>query len=73
MFSRRLLLLNLILILTGCNSPDTPRLGKLSIGMVSYGESDRIIERYSKLIEYLGARLKMITALEPIYNASAEH
>ncbi|AOY81421.1 PhnD/SsuA/transferrin family substrate-binding protein [Moorena producens JHB] len=68
MFSRRLFLLNLIWIFTACNSPDTPMLGKLSIGIVSYGESDRFIEPYSKLIEYLGARLKMIIELEPIYN-----
>ncbi|MGK7872597.1 MAG: phosphate/phosphite/phosphonate ABC transporter substrate-binding protein [Xenococcaceae cyanobacterium] len=36
--------------------------------MVSFGESDRSIEQYSALKEYLGAELNSIIELEPTYN-----
>lgn len=68
MFSRRLFLLQLLLMLTACKTAEIPKLGKLSIGLVSYGDSDRSIEQYSALTNYLGAELKTIIELEPVYN-----
>lgn len=68
MFSRRLFLLKLLLLVTACATAETPKLRELSIGLVSYDEGYRSIERYSALTDYLGAKLKTIIELEPVYN-----
>lgn len=68
MFSRRLFLWQILFLLTACKAAETSKLGKLSIGAVSYGEGDRSIEQYSPLVDYLQAQLKTIIELEPAYN-----
>lgn len=68
MVSRRLFLLNLVLLLTACKTEGTSKLGKLTIGVVSYGEGKKSIEQYSALTNYLSAQLKTIIELEPAYN-----
>ncbi|AFZ20123.1 ABC-type phosphate/phosphonate transport system, periplasmic component [Allocoleopsis franciscana PCC 7113] len=68
MFSRRLFLWQIVLLLTACKTAETSKLGKLSMGVVSYGEDDRSIEQYSPLVDYLQAQLKTIIELEPAYN-----
>lgn len=68
MFSRRLFLWQILFLLTACKTAETSKLGKLSIGVVSYGEGNRSIEQYSPLVDYLQAQLKMIIELEPAYN-----
>lgn len=68
MFSRRLFLWQILFLLTACKTAETSKLGKLSIGAVSYGEDDRSIEQYSPLVDYLEAQLKTIIELEPAYN-----
>lgn len=68
MFSRRLFLLKLLFLLTACATSETPRQGKLSIGVVSYDEGTRSLERYSVLNDYLAAKLKTFLELEPVYN-----
>lgn len=65
--SRRLFLLSLILILGGCPT-SSPTPGKISIGVVSFGESDRSLEKYNELRNYLGSQLKSLIELEPTYN-----
>lgn len=68
MFPRRLFLLQLLLFLAACKSAGTPKLGKLTIGVVSYGESDHSVEQYSALSDYLASQLKTIIELEPTLN-----
>jgi phosphonate transport system substrate-binding protein len=66
MFLKRFFLLS-VLFLVGCQS-EAPPPGKLSIGVVSYGESDRSVEQYSELKNYLGSELNSIIELEPTFN-----
>lgn len=68
MVSRRLFLLNLLLLLTACKTEETPKVGKLTLGVVSYGEGKKSIEKYSALTNYLSTQLKTIIELEPVYN-----
>jgi phosphonate transport system substrate-binding protein len=68
MFSRRLFLLQLLFLLSACKTEETSKLGKMTIGVVSYGEGDRAIEQYSALVDYLEAQLKTIIELEPTFN-----
>lgn len=68
MFPRRFFLLNILFLVTACATAETPNLRELSIGLVSYDEGYRSIERYSALTDYLGAKLKTIIELEPVYN-----
>ena len=68
MFSRRLFLWQLLVLLTACKTTETSKLEKLTIGVVSYGGGDQSIEQYSPLVQYLEAKLKMIIELEPAYN-----
>ena len=68
MLSRRLFLLKLLFLLTACKTVERPKLGKLTLGVVSYGEGDRSIQQYSVLTDYLAAELKTIVELEPAFN-----
>jgi len=67
MLAKRFLFLSVLLLLIGCNSK-TPSSGKLSVGVVSLGETERSVEQYSKLKDYLGSELKTLIELEPTYN-----
>jgi phosphonate transport system substrate-binding protein len=66
--SRRLFLLQLIFLLTACKTAEIRRSGKLSLGVVSYGEGEQLIQKYSPLTDYLAAELKTIIEIEPVYN-----
>lgn len=68
MFSRRLFLLQVLVLLTACNTAEIPKQKKLTIGVVSYGEGKQSIEQYSALTDYLAAQLKTFIELEPVYN-----
>ncbi|NEP02542.1 MAG: phosphate/phosphite/phosphonate ABC transporter substrate-binding protein [Symploca sp. SIO2E9] len=68
MLSRRLFLLQLLFLLTACRAAEPEFIGRLSIGVVSYGEGNRAIERFSALRDYLAAQLKAVVDLEPAYN-----
>jgi phosphonate transport system substrate-binding protein len=52
---------------TGCGSVNTPP-NRLSIGVVSYEESDVSLERFDELKTYIGQQLKSVIELEPAYN-----
>lgn len=67
MFSRRFFFVSVLLLLSGCSPASSPP-GKISIGVVSYGESERSVGQYGKLQEYLGNELKSLVELEPTYN-----
>lgn len=68
MFSRRLFLWQILLFLVACQPTGTDKLGKLTLGLVSYSEDERSIEQYSALIDYLSAQLKTIIEFEPTFN-----
>ncbi|HEY9668453.1 MAG TPA: hypothetical protein V6C91_16710, partial [Coleofasciculaceae cyanobacterium] len=68
MFSRRIFLLQLLVLLTACKSTGTSELGKLTLGVVSYGEGNRSTEQYSAFSDYLASQLKTIIELEPAFN-----
>ncbi|GAB4377758.1 MAG: PhnD/SsuA/transferrin family substrate-binding protein [Elainellaceae cyanobacterium] len=66
-FAQVLLLIGLLL--TGCNSDsEVTGLNELTIGVVSYDEGSRSVERYERLQEYLAEQTKSIVQLEPAYN-----
>ncbi|MGH2412892.1 MAG: phosphate/phosphite/phosphonate ABC transporter substrate-binding protein [Brasilonema sp.] len=67
MFSRRFFLVLVLFGLSGCSPASSPP-GKISIGVVSYGESDRSVEQYAELQNYLGEELNSLVELEPTYN-----
>lgn len=67
MFLKRFFLLSFLVFMMGCQA-DAPPPGRLSIGVVSFGESDRSVEQYSKLKNYLGSELNSLVELEPTYN-----
>lgn len=67
MLTRRFFLVAIFFILGGCQSASSPP-GRLSIGVVSFGESERSIEQYDQLKNYLGQELKSLIELEPTYN-----
>ncbi len=66
--SRRLFLSHIIFLLTACKTGEIRRSGKLSIGVVSYGEGEQLSQKYSPLTDYLAAQLKTIIEFEPVYN-----
>lgn len=63
-----------ILLLSGmvgvsCNSePELSNLHELTIGVVSYDEGNRSLERYERLQEYLAEQTQAIVEIEPAYN-----
>jgi phosphonate transport system substrate-binding protein len=70
MLTRRTLLTQSLVFLGGCvfaqQTPDP--LGRLSIGVVAYGEGVLSLDQYQRFVEYLEKRLKTIVELEPAYN-----
>ena len=63
--------ISIILILcttTACNQVEEEITKKLVVGVVGYGESNRSLEQYAQLQDYLSIELKSIVELEPAYN-----
>ena len=68
MLSRHFFLVSLFsILLWGCQPANAPP-SKLSIGVVSLEASDRSIDDYTKLKDYLSGQLNSIVELEPTYN-----
>jgi len=67
-FSRRLFLLQMLL-LSACEVKSTPsQEGELIVGVVSYGEEEQMINRYASFNRYLSEKTGLITKLEPTFN-----
>lgn len=67
-YSRRLLLLHLLLI-TACGVQSTPTQGEeLIVGMVSYDAGAEAIDRYTNFNNYLGEKTGAVVRLEPTFN-----
>jgi phosphonate transport system substrate-binding protein len=67
MLSRRLLLFNLVYLITACKAAERQRLGKLTVGAVSY-EDNQSTQQYSSFTNYLAGALKTLVELEPTFN-----
>ncbi|MBR8833604.1 MAG: PhnD/SsuA/transferrin family substrate-binding protein [Stigonema ocellatum SAG 48.90 = DSM 106950] len=67
--SRRLFILQILLLLTACAS-DKSSNGQLElvIGVISYEEGKQAIERFAPLRKYLGDKLGALIQLEPTFN-----
>lgn len=68
MLSRRLLLLQILLILASCAKETRTQRGKIIIGLVSYGEGIRSVDQFAPFSNYLATQLKTLIELEPAYN-----
>jgi len=68
MLSRRLFLAQTLLFLTSCATEQPPPEGKLVIGLVSYGEGVRSIEKFTNFKNYLESQIKRVIEVEPAYN-----
>jgi phosphonate transport system substrate-binding protein len=68
MLLRRLLLVLFLLLMTGCVAEQPTRIGKLTVGIVSYDQAARSIGQYERFRDYLAAQTKAIVELEPAYN-----
>jgi phosphonate transport system substrate-binding protein len=68
MLSRRLLLGQLLLLMIGCTAEKSTLRGKLTIGVVSYGEGIRSVEQLTPFSNYLAAQTKTLIELEPAFN-----
>jgi phosphonate transport system substrate-binding protein len=74
MFLRRLLFAKLLVLVgfwgVSCNSESEVSSGftELTVGVVSYDEGERSVERYEPLQQYLAEQTKAIVQLEPAYN-----
>lgn len=67
MLSRRLFLVIVFLILGGCRSV-TPVQEQLTIGVVSFGQSQRSVDQYTDFKTYIEQQLQSLVELEPTYN-----
>lgn len=68
MISRRLFLLELLLLLASCQSKTPSVSGKLIIGLVSYEEEISSIDRLENFKSYLSGQLNKIIEIEPVLN-----
>lgn len=67
MLTRRLLLFNLLYLITACKTAEKQTLGKFIVGAVTY-EDNQSNQRYSIFTDYLAATFKTIVELEPTFN-----
>jgi phosphonate transport system substrate-binding protein len=68
MRSRRLLLTQLLWLLAACTPEKTKTPDKLTIGVVSYGEGTKSIDRYAQFRDHLASQVGAIIELEPALN-----
>ena len=68
MFLRRFFWLLILFTIVGCDRTTETIPNKLTIGVVSYEQSDRSLEKYSELKNYLAIELKSLIEVEPAYN-----
>lgn len=67
MLSRRLLLFNLLYLITACKTAEKRTVGNLIMGAVVY-ENAQSTQKYSALTDYLANNLKTLVELEPTFN-----
>ncbi|MEA5509098.1 PhnD/SsuA/transferrin family substrate-binding protein [Crocosphaera sp. UHCC 0190] len=67
MLSRTLLLISVLITLFGCQSRQ-PFPERITLGVVSFGDSEKLEKNYGELKTYLENELNSIIELEPTYN-----
>lgn len=67
MLSRRLLLFNLLYLITACQTAGKRTIRNLTVGAVTY-EDDQSAQKYSAFTDYLASTLKTLVELEPTFN-----
>lgn len=67
-FSRRLFILQILLLITACGEETSNQQLELVIGVISYGEGKQAIERFARFRKYLGEKVRAIILLEPTFN-----
>jgi phosphonate transport system substrate-binding protein len=69
---RRFLLVQFLILIAllgvGCDSTKQPISEKLTIGLVSYGEGHKSLEKYKGFKDYIATQTQSIVELEPAYN-----
>lgn len=68
MYLPRILLIIIIFTLTACDRPTETRINKYSVGVVTYGQNDKSLQKYADFKNYMGNRLNGLIELEPAYN-----
>ena len=68
MYLPRILLIIIIFTLTACDRPTETRINKYSVGVVTYGQNDKSLQKYADFKNYMGNRLNGFIELEPAYN-----
>ncbi len=72
MILRRQVILNGLFFLSGCSllplTKSSEVSGKLTIGVVSYGEGLNSLSKFQSFVDYLGSQVHTTVELEPAYN-----
>ena len=61
-------LVGAIAMLTGCTGEPEAPIGRLTVGIVSYGEGSASLDQYQRFQQYLGEQTGALVELEPVYN-----
>ncbi len=68
---RCLLMLGIMLFAVSCTrspAPSSGATGKLTIGVVTYGEGAKSVDQYTDFVAYVGTKTQTIVELEPAFN-----
>lgn len=68
MYLQRISLIIVFLTISSCSQPQESITSKYNIGVVSYGQGDRSLQKYTDFTDYLGTQLNSLIELEPAYN-----
>ncbi|MEL6580404.1 MAG: PhnD/SsuA/transferrin family substrate-binding protein [Cyanobacteria bacterium J06621_12] len=68
MYFKHFWLAIIVLTLVSCDRPEEVEIRKLSIGVVSYGNTDKSLQQYGEFQKYLGTQQNSLIELEPAYN-----
>lgn len=65
---RSIVLIMIVFTLSACSPAKETAISRLSIGVVSYGENDKSLQKYADFQKYLGSQQNSLIELEPTYN-----
>ncbi|BAC88600.1 phosphate/phosphite/phosphonate ABC transporter substrate-binding protein [Gloeobacter violaceus] len=55
-------------LVAGCSEAPVERMGKLTLGTVSYDEGQQTLDRYARFKDYLAQQTQSVVEVEPAYN-----
>jgi phosphonate transport system substrate-binding protein len=56
------------ILLKGCNNRPTQPINRLTVGIVSYGAGDNLLEKFERFRTYLASATQSVVELEPAFN-----